>query len=59
VAGLNVLGDPKGLAEHRFDGKPGTTVLVRPDQHVAARWRKFDAAAVRAAVARATCQPTT
>jgi 3-(3-hydroxy-phenyl)propionate hydroxylase len=59
VAGLTVLGDPKGLAEHRFDGKPGTTVLVRPDQHVAARWRKFDAAAVRAAVARATCQPET
>ena len=30
-------------------------IVARPDQHVAARWRKFDAAQVRAAVARATC----
>ena len=56
IEGLRVLTDPKGLVERRFDGKTGTTVLIRPDQHVAARWRRFDGAAVRAAVARATCQ---
>jgi 3-(3-hydroxy-phenyl)propionate hydroxylase len=33
----------------------GTTYLIRPDQHVAARWRGFDAGLVQAALARATC----
>jgi 3-(3-hydroxy-phenyl)propionate hydroxylase len=37
----------------RYDGQPGTVYLIRPDQHVAARWRRFDAAAVRAALQRA------
>jgi 3-(3-hydroxy-phenyl)propionate hydroxylase len=35
----------------RFDGQPGSCYLIRPDQHVAARWRSFDLAAVRAAIA--------
>ena len=35
--------------------RPGTTYLFRPDQHVCARWRSFDADAVRHAVVRATC----
>jgi 3-(3-hydroxy-phenyl)propionate hydroxylase len=43
-----------GLAARRYDARPGTCYLIRPDQHVAARWRRFDAAAVRAAIARAT-----
>jgi 3-(3-hydroxy-phenyl)propionate hydroxylase len=46
--------DVDGLAAKRCDARPGTTYLLRPDQHVAARWRHFDAAAVRAALARAT-----
>ncbi len=47
------LRDSEGLLERRYDARPGTVYLIRPDQHVAARWRRFDAAAVRAALARA------
>jgi len=54
-AGTTVLVDAQGLAARRFDARPGTAYLLRPDQHVAARWRRLDAAAVRTAVARATC----
>jgi 3-(3-hydroxy-phenyl)propionate hydroxylase len=54
-AGCTLLVDPSGLAARRFDARPGTAYLLRPDQHVAARWRALDAGAVRAAVARATC----
>jgi 3-(3-hydroxy-phenyl)propionate hydroxylase len=57
-AGLTWLEDAEGLVARRFDARPGTAYLVRPDQHVAARWRRFDAAAVRAALARATGQET-
>ncbi len=53
-AGATVVIDLKGLATQRFDARPGTAYLLRPDQHVAARWRQLDTAAVRAAVARAT-----
>jgi len=45
--------DAKGLVAERYDGRPGTTYLIRPDQHVAARWRSFDPSAIAAAVARA------
>ncbi|MGC2854511.1 FAD-dependent oxidoreductase [Novispirillum sp. DQ9] len=45
--------DTKGLVAERYDGKPGTTYLIRPDQHVAARWRSFDPAKVTAALDRA------
>jgi len=48
------LEDRAGLLGERYDGKPGTCDLFRPDQHVAARWRRFDAEAVRRAIARAT-----
>jgi 3-(3-hydroxy-phenyl)propionate hydroxylase len=47
------LRDRDGLAALRYDARPGTVVLLRPDQHVAARWRGFDPAAVAAARARA------
>lgn len=55
-AGATRVVDATGTARHRYDARPGTAYLLRPDQHVAARWRQLDVAAVRAAVARATCQ---
>ncbi len=53
-AGLKTLIDAKGRAAERYDLKPGTTYLARPDQHVAARWRQFDAIKLQSALARAT-----
>ncbi|MCK6405274.1 MAG: FAD-dependent oxidoreductase [Rhodocyclaceae bacterium] len=55
VAGVRVLHDLQHLVARRYDAREGSVYLLRPDQHVVARWRKFDAHKVRAAVARATC----
>jgi len=55
--GVRVLEDRAGRFAERFDAQPGTTYLIRPDQHVAARWRAFGAGQSQAAVARATCTP--
>ncbi|GAB4218422.1 MAG: FAD-dependent oxidoreductase [Rhodoferax sp.] len=49
-----VLHDRAGRFAERYDAREGSVYLMRPDQHVAARWRAFDAEAVRTAVARAT-----
>jgi 3-(3-hydroxy-phenyl)propionate hydroxylase len=49
-----MLEDVDGVLAARYDARPGTLYLLRPDQHVCARWRYVDTAAVRAAVARAT-----
>jgi 3-(3-hydroxy-phenyl)propionate hydroxylase len=47
------LHDVAGLFQERFDATPGATYVLRPDQHLAARFRVFDPTAVREAVARA------
>ncbi len=57
VGGTCGIEDSQGLAAKRYDALPGTCYLLRPDQHVCARWRAFELGAVRAAIARATAQP--
>ena len=53
-AGVTPIRDSKGLLKERFDGKPGTFYLFRPDQHVTARWRQLDPNQIEIALARAT-----
>ena len=55
MPGVTLIGDAEGLVARRYDARHGTVYLLRPDQHVGARWRAFDPARVRAAIARATC----
>lgn len=52
---LRTLVDSEGLLAQRFDAQAGTTYLMRPDQHIAARWRSLDAQRVLDALLRATC----
>ena len=54
VAGTCLVSDKAGLLWQRYDAKPDTCYLLRPDQHVCARWRTFDLARVHAAIERAT-----
>ena len=49
--GTDIL-DIEGVIAERYDMKPGTAYLIRPDQHVAARWRQFDSHKASAALAR-------
>jgi 3-(3-hydroxy-phenyl)propionate hydroxylase len=52
--GVPAVEDREGLAAQRYDAAAGTLYLIRPDQHVAARWRHLDVRAAREAVRRAT-----
>jgi 3-(3-hydroxy-phenyl)propionate hydroxylase len=54
TAGVPVLEDAEGLLAQRYDARPGAFYLLRPDQHICARWRHFDPDLVRTALARAT-----
>jgi 3-(3-hydroxy-phenyl)propionate hydroxylase len=53
---LTRIADATGMVAKRYDARPGTAYLFRPDQHVCARWRDFDPHDARAAIARATGQ---
>jgi len=54
---LTVIGedlvDTARLFETRYDATPGAAYLLRPDQHLCARWRTFDLGKVKAARTRA------
>jgi len=55
VPGVTVVEDIEGMVMHRFDARPGTFYLLRPDQHICARWRDLDTSSIKAALNRATC----
>ena len=50
------LTDTQGVLAKRYDLQPGSAYLVRPDQHVCARWRRPTGAEVEKAVRRALGQ---
>ena len=60
-ADLNCVVDIRGIAAKRLDARSGTAYLLRPDQHVAARWRQLrwpeGLEPVRAATRRALGEP--
>lgn len=55
VDGVAVIavGEGDAVLRERYAMEPGSACLIRPDHHVCARWRRPDAAAIRAALARA------
>ena len=54
--GISVVEDHAGMVARRYDLKARSCYLIRPDQHVAARWRDLSVDAVRDALARAIGQ---
>ncbi len=54
---LDCADDTTGALATRYLGDaPAAVYLIRPDQHVAARWPMYDETAIRAAIRRATGQ---
>ena len=57
---VSVTDDPSGALAARYLGQATSAIyLIRPDQHVAARWDRFDEAAVASALRRACAKETT
>ena len=54
---VDALVDRDGAVARRYDLQPGTVVLLRPDAHVCARWRRPTPAQVEAAMRRALALP--
>jgi 3-(3-hydroxy-phenyl)propionate hydroxylase len=57
--GFDAFDDAEGLAAERYGAEPDTFYLIRPDQHVAARWRHLDIRATRDALQLAIRNVTT
>ena len=56
VVGRDVV-DASGLVLERLDAEPGTLYLIRPDQHICARWKQPTREHFSSALARAVAQP--
>lgn len=52
-AGQACAVDADDVLARRYDATQGACYLIRPDQHIAARWRSVDADAIRDALSRA------
>ena len=48
-----VLHDASDLVRARYNMTPASAYLIRPDQHICARWRSIDTDAIRASIDRA------
>lgn len=57
VDGMDTVRDSQGLLASRYDARDGACYLIRPDQHVAARWRRVDAQHLAMGLARALAAP--
>ena len=53
----DALHDVRGLVAQRYGGLDGACILLRPDQHVAARFTRFDAVRIAAAMDHALARP--
>ena len=53
---VRCLQDVQGLLAERLDAQANTTYFIRPDQHVAARWRTFNMSSIEQAWRTATAQ---
>ncbi|MGI9326452.1 MAG: FAD-dependent oxidoreductase, partial [Pseudomonadales bacterium] len=56
ASGSTGIVDKEGLVAKHYDATPGTFYLIRPDQHVAGRWRHFNVSMVKQAALTATAQ---
>ncbi|WP_395029119.1 FAD-dependent oxidoreductase [Alcaligenes aquatilis] len=45
--------DSQDMLRQRYDAQPGSCYLIRPDQHLCARWRHLDGQAVQTAIHKA------
>lgn len=52
--GVEYVVDTDALLSSRYDVRAGACYLIRPDQHIVARWRDVDPARIRSALLRAT-----
>jgi 3-(3-hydroxy-phenyl)propionate hydroxylase len=48
--GFTYIIDSEKKVKERYDGKSGTFYLIRPDQHIAARWKSFNLEKVQNAI---------